>query len=75
MRGVEMLVIVGWIVILVAGIVANLGVLGTASRKADTRRADARFRREMAFINRDRDARLEHQARADGSTGAADPAS
>jgi hypothetical protein len=36
-----------------------------ASRAADARRAAARFHREMAFINRDRDTRLEHQERAD----------
>jgi hypothetical protein len=36
-----------------------------ASRAADARRAAARLHREMAFINRDRDTRLEHQLRAD----------
>jgi hypothetical protein len=39
-----------------------------ASRAADSRRADARLRRDMAFINGDRDTRLQHQERAD-STG------
>jgi hypothetical protein len=56
------------------GAVASLGVclllIGarrTASRAADARRAAARRRREMAFINRDRDTRLEHQDRADSA--------
>ena len=40
----------------------------TASRAADARRAAARFHRQMAFINRDRDTRLEHQQRADGAS-------
>jgi hypothetical protein len=59
---------------IVIGAVASLGLslllVGarrTASRAADARRAIARFQREMAFINRDRDARLDHQQRADGA--------
>ena len=40
-----------------------------ASRAADTRRAAARLRRDSAFINQDRDTRLEHQQRADRATG------
>jgi hypothetical protein len=39
-----------------------------ASRAADARRTDARHQRETAFINRDRDTRLEHQQRADGAS-------
>ena len=59
---------------IVVGVVASLGVTGlfvgaqrSASRAADARRAAARFRRERAFVNRDRDTRLEHQQRADAS--------
>ena len=44
------------------------GARPTASRAADARRAAARLHREMAFINRDRDTRLEHQERADSAT-------
>ena len=58
------------------GAVASLGLClllagarRTASRAADARRAAARLQREMAFINRDRDTRLEHQERADSATG------
>ncbi|OBC06244.1 hypothetical protein A5784_10125 [Mycobacterium sp. 852013-50091_SCH5140682] len=40
-----------------------------ASRAADARRAIARIHRQAAFINRDHDTRLEHQARADRATG------
>jgi hypothetical protein len=43
-----------------------------ASRAADARRTDARLHREMAFINGDRDNRLEHQEQAD-SARAHDP--
>jgi uncharacterized membrane protein len=59
---------------IVIGAVASLGLgllmVGarrTADRAADARRAVARFQREMAFINRDRDARLDHQRRADAA--------
>jgi len=38
-----------------------------ASRAADARRAVARHLRKMAFIDRDHDNRLDHQARADSS--------
>ena len=52
------------------GAVVSLGLCvllprPTASRAADARRAAARFHREVAFTNRDRDTRLEHQLRAD----------
>jgi hypothetical protein len=36
-----------------------------ASRAAEARRTVARLHREDAFINQDRDTRLEHQLRAD----------
>ena len=59
---------------IVVGVVASLGFSGlfvgarrSASRAADARRAAARLRREVAFINRDRDTRLEHQQRADAA--------
>lgn len=59
---------------IVVGVVASLGLTGlfvgaqrSASRAADARRAAARFRREVAFINRDHDTRLEHQQRADAA--------
>ena len=59
---------------IVVGVVASLGFSRlfvsarcSASRAVDARRAAARFRREMAFINRDRDTRLEHQQRADAA--------
>jgi hypothetical protein len=39
-----------------------------ASRAADARRAIARRHHETAFINQDRDTRLEHQLRADTAT-------
>ena len=59
---------------IVVGVVASLGFSGlfvgarrSASRAADARRAAARLRREMAFTNRDRDTRLEHQQRADAA--------
>jgi hypothetical protein len=38
-----------------------------AHRGARARRAAARFQREMAFLNRARDTRLEHQQRADSA--------
>jgi hypothetical protein len=57
---------------IVVGVVASLGLTElfvgprrSASRAADARRAAARFRRKMAFIDRDRDTRLEHQQRTD----------
>ena len=37
------------------------GALRSAARTQESRRADARFRRETAFINRDRDVRIEHR--------------
>ncbi len=58
---------------IVVGVVASLGVTGlfgaqrSASRAADVRRAAARFRRRRAFVNRDRDTRLEHQQRSDNA--------
>lgn len=59
---------------IVVGVVVSLefsglfvGARRSASRAADARRAAARFRRELAFINRDRDTRLEHQQRADAA--------
>ena len=62
---------------IVIGVVASLGLTGLfvgaqrrASRAADARRAAARSRRERASINRDRDARLEHQRRADTAQSA-----
>jgi hypothetical protein len=45
------------------------GAQPAASRAAEARRAVARVHREIAFINQDRDTRLEHQQRADGTTG------
>ena len=115
-----MLVIVGLIVLLVAGIVAIAGVQSNAgaahpltenlrvrlsphgvdrhvvplwdrgrrggaagtegalgpratSRGHNARRAAARFQREMAFIDRARDTRLEHQQRADSPAVAPTP--
>lgn len=60
---------------IVVGAVASLGLAlllaglrRTASSAADARREEAVFQREMAFINRDRDTRLEPQQRADRST-------
>jgi hypothetical protein len=44
------------------------GALPAASRAADARRTTARRHRHTAFINRDRDTRLEHQLRADRAT-------
>ena len=41
------------------------GAAGTEG--AHARRAAARFQRDMAFINRARDTRLEHQQRADSA--------
>jgi len=56
------------------GAVASLGLamlvmaaLRTANRAHDGRRTVAHFQREMAFINRDHDSRLEHQQRADSA--------
>lgn len=40
-----------------------------ASRAADDRRAAAQVRHDAAFLDRDRDTRLEHQLRADSVTG------
>jgi hypothetical protein len=40
----------------------------SASRAADARRAVARRDHETAFINQDRDTKLEHQQRADTAT-------
>lgn len=57
---------VGAVVSLGVGLLLT-GARHTASRAADARRAVARRRREMAFINRDRDTRLEHQERADSA--------
>jgi hypothetical protein len=60
---------------IVVGAVASLGlgVLLTGARRTairgrDARREVTRCQREMAFINRDRDTRLEHQQRADRPT-------
>ena len=60
---------------IVVGAVALLGLCvllagarRTAGRGRDARREVARFQRQMAFADRDRDTRLEHQQRAD--TGA-----
>ncbi len=57
---------------IVVGAVALLGLSvllagarRTAGRGRDARRELARFQREMAFVNRDRDSRLEHQQRVD----------
>jgi len=59
---------------IMVGVVASLGVTGlfvgaqrSASRAAAARRAAARFRRQRAFDNRDRDTRLEHQRRSDSA--------
>jgi amino acid transporter len=58
---------------IVVGAVALIGLsallVGTRRvvlRAHDVRRANARFQRETAFINRDRDGRLEHEPRARG---------
>jgi hypothetical protein len=52
------------------GAVASLGLImpATGVRRTNNRAHDSRSRpllREMAFINRDRDTRLEHQQRVD----------
>ena len=52
------------------GAVASLGLImpATGMRRTNNRAHDSRSRpllREMAFINRDRDTRLEHQQRVD----------
>ena len=44
------------------------GALRSAARTQESRRADARFRRETAFINRDRDGRIEHRGNVDRPT-------
>jgi Sec-independent protein translocase protein TatA len=44
------------------------GARRTAGRGRDARHAVARFQREMAFMNRDRDTRHEHQQRVDTAT-------
>ena len=51
------------------------GAAGTegALARHPARRAAARFQRDMAFINRARDTRLEHQQRADSAAVAAAP--
>jgi hypothetical protein len=41
------------------------GASPSASRAADARATSARRHRHTAFVNRDRDTRLEHQQRAD----------
>ncbi len=60
---------------IVVGAVALLGLSmllagarRTAGRGRDARREIVRFQREIAFVNRHRDARLEHQQRADTGT-------
>lgn len=60
---------------IVVGAVALLGLSvllagarRTAGRGRDARREVARFQRQMAFADRDRDTRLEHQQRADTGT-------
>jgi hypothetical protein len=60
---------------IVVGVVAPLrlsvllaGARRSASRGSAARRAAARFHREMAFKNRARDTRLEHQRHADTAT-------
>lgn len=60
---------------IVVGAVASLaifmlvtGALRTAARAQAMRREDARFRRETAFINRDRDGRLEHRGNVERPT-------
>ena len=60
---------------IVVGVVAPLrlsallaGGRRSASRGSAARRAAARFHREMAFKNRARDTRLEHQRHADTAT-------
>ena len=45
-----------------------IGTLPSASRAAEARRTSARRRHHTAFVNRDRDTRLEHQQRADRAT-------
>ena len=54
---------------IVVGVVASLfiGAHRSASRAADARRTAAQFRRQRAFVNRDRDTRLEHQQRSDSA--------
>jgi hypothetical protein len=53
------------------GAAATEGAIGrrAAQRDPRARRAAARFQRELAFINRARDTRLEHQQRADKRRG------
>ena len=51
------------------GAAGTEGALGrrAAHREPRARRAAARFQRDVAFINRARDTRLEHQQRADSA--------
>jgi hypothetical protein len=56
---------VGAVALLVDMLLA--AVRGTAARGHDARRATDRCQRKAAFIDRDRDTRLEHQQRADGA--------
>ena len=53
------------------GAAGTEGALGrlAAHREPRARRAAARFQRDMAFINRARDTRLEHQQRVDSARG------
>ena len=58
------------------GAVTSLGLLllltdlrPAASRAADARRAAARIHRQAAFMDQNHDTKLEHQARADRTTG------
>ena len=57
------------------GAAGTEGALGrcAAHREPRARRAAARFQRDMAFINRVRDTRLEHQQRADSAAVAPAP--
>jgi hypothetical protein len=60
-------IIVGAVALLGLGALVA-GALRSAARTQETRRADARFRRETAFINRGRDERLEHRGNVERPT-------
>jgi hypothetical protein len=60
-------IVVGAVALLALSVLLA-GTRRTAGRGRDARHEIARFRREMAFINRDRDTRLEHQQFVDTGT-------
>jgi hypothetical protein len=52
---------------MVGAVALLVGMLVAAVRGTTARGATERFQRKAAFIDRDRDTRLEHQQRADGA--------